>query len=199
MLASFVQEVVNAPGVATTINLAGPPTGRVGFIGPFASGAAVHYVMEDATQAEWGTGTVTAGSPNTLARTTVIRNTAGTTARLNFTGSTRVYCALPGERMVYADASGALLGVVPAVARAGLGAAPLPTNSAGVGQPLLVNPGFGNALIVPAGGSWKVLVQQFNNAGAFQFITSYAVHAGGTNLGAPSATEARIGYCWRIA
>lgn len=100
MLANFVQEVANAPGTATTINLGGPPTGRRGFLAAFASGSTVYYFMDDGTQAEWGVGTVTSGTPNTLARTTVIGNTAGTTARLNFTGTVRVYNWLPAERVV---------------------------------------------------------------------------------------------------
>lgn len=100
MLANFVQETANAPGSATTINLAGPPTGRRGFLAAFASGSSVYYFMDDGTQAEWGIGTVTAGTPNTLARTNVLGNSANTTARLNFTGSVRVYNEVPAERVV---------------------------------------------------------------------------------------------------
>jgi hypothetical protein len=101
MLQNFVQESANAPGTATTINLAGAAAGRRGFLAAFASGAAVWYFMDDGTQAEWGQGVVTAGSPNTLTRATVIGNTAGTTARLNFTGAVRVYNFLPAEAVGY--------------------------------------------------------------------------------------------------
>jgi hypothetical protein len=111
MLANFVQETANAPGSATTINLAGPPTGRRGFLAAFASGASVYYFLDDGTQSEWGVGTVTAGSPNTLSRTSVLGNTAGTTARLNFTGTTRVYNELPAER-VFQTIGGTLTGDV---------------------------------------------------------------------------------------
>ncbi|MGG5819653.1 hypothetical protein [Falsiroseomonas sp. HW251] len=101
MLANFVQETANNPGAATTINLAGPATGRRGFVAVFGSGAAVDYVIDDGTQYEYGIGVVSAGSPNTLQRTTVIENSAGTTARLNFTGAVRVYGALSMTRVAH--------------------------------------------------------------------------------------------------
>jgi hypothetical protein len=54
--------------------------------------------MDDGAQAEWGVGTITHGSPDQLARTTVIGNTLGTLARLNFAGVVRVHNALLAER-----------------------------------------------------------------------------------------------------
>lgn len=97
MVENFVLETTSAPGTSATVNLAGAPTGRRTFVAAFATGVTVDYFMDDGTQAEWGKGLFTAGAPNTLARTTVIKNTAGTTARLNFTGTTRVYNEVPGE------------------------------------------------------------------------------------------------------
>ena len=105
MLKNFVYETSSAPGTATTINLAGTVTGRLAW-SSFASGSAVYYIMTDGTQSEWGIGVYTSGSPNTLTRTTVISNSSGTTSRLNFTGTTRVYNDMPGERMAYADSNG---------------------------------------------------------------------------------------------
>ncbi|MGG5820433.1 hypothetical protein [Falsiroseomonas sp. HW251] len=101
MLANFVQETANNPGTATTINLAGPASGRRGFVAVFGSGATVDYVIDDGTQYEYGIGVIAAGSPNTLQRTTVIENSAGTTARLNFTGAVRVYGALSMTRVAH--------------------------------------------------------------------------------------------------
>lgn len=98
MLQTLVQESATNPGTATTFNLGGAVTGRRGFIAAFGSGAPVFYFMDDGTQAEWGEGVVTAGAPNTLTRTTVLGNTAGTLARLSFTGVTRVYGEVPAER-----------------------------------------------------------------------------------------------------
>jgi hypothetical protein len=98
MLANFVQESATAPGTATTINPTGAATGRRRFRDAFASTARVYYVMDDGAQAEWGTGTITHGTPDQLARTTVIGNTLNTTARLNFAGVVSVYCAQLAER-----------------------------------------------------------------------------------------------------
>ena len=97
MVENFVLETASAPGTSATVNLAGAATGRRSFAQAFATGATVDYFMDDGTQAEWGKGLFTAGAPNTLARATVIKNTAGTTSRLNFTGTTRVYNEVPGE------------------------------------------------------------------------------------------------------
>lgn len=132
MLADFVQETASSPGNATTINLAGAVTGRRSFIATFGTGATLHYFMDDGTQAEWGTCTITAGSPNTLSRTTVIGNTAGNTNRLNFTGVVRVYCGLPSSRALWADGSA----IYRAQSRriADLGAATVDTDAAQLGQ-----------------------------------------------------------------
>lgn len=122
MLANFVQETANAPGTTASINLGGAVAGRRPFIPTFASGSTVFYGMDDGTLAEMGIGVVTAGSPNTLNRTTVLWNSAGTTARMNFLGTVRVYCALPAERHVYTDGTGTLQGVSAAAVRTAAGA-----------------------------------------------------------------------------
>lgn len=108
MLKNFVLETVNAPGTSATLNLAGASAGRQSFAQAFASGVNVFYFLDDGTQAEWGIGLFTAGSPNTIARNTVIGNTAGTTGRLNFSGSTRVYNEVPAERLPYVDSTNTL-------------------------------------------------------------------------------------------
>jgi hypothetical protein len=137
MLANFVQETANAPGTAATINLGGPVAGRVGFAAAYPSGATCFYGLDDGTQGEWGIGTVTHGSPVTLARTTVLGNTTGSTARLNFTGITRVYATLPAERAVWRDASNnvSLPGATLAVAPPGSGQVHLNAGTA-------TNPGY---------------------------------------------------------
>lgn len=105
MLANFVQETANAPGQGT-VNLGGAAAGRRPFIPTFASGSTVFYGMDDGTLAEMGIGVVTAGSPNTLARTTVLWNSAGTTDLMNFLGSVRVYNAVPAERAIFLRSDG---------------------------------------------------------------------------------------------
>lgn len=104
MLRNYVAETATAPGTSATCNLAGAVAGRVAFSSVFASGAVCFYFMTDGTIAEWGIGTFTAGAPNTLTRTTVIGNTSGSTAKLNFTGTTTVYNETIAERVIYGDA-----------------------------------------------------------------------------------------------
>jgi hypothetical protein len=56
---------------------------------------------------EVGVGTVTAGTPNTLSRTTVYSNSAGTTALINFAAGTKtVFCDVPASQSVFKDANG---------------------------------------------------------------------------------------------
>lgn len=105
MLADFVLETANAPGTGT-INLAGAATDRRSFASAFSGGGSVFYFIDDGAQAEWGTGTLTIGSPNTLSRDTVLGNTAGTTSRLNFAGAVRVFNEIPSGRAVVVDNSG---------------------------------------------------------------------------------------------
>lgn len=102
-LADYVVETASNPGTGT-VSLAGAPTGRRSFMAALGAGAAYYYIT-DGVQAEWGSGTVSAGTPNTLSRDTVLGNTAGTTAKLNFTGTVTVYNALPAARSLYLDAT----------------------------------------------------------------------------------------------
>jgi len=105
MLRNYVAETSTAPGTSATINLAGAITGRLAWSSVFANGAACFYFLSDGSQTEWGTGVFNTGAPNSLTRTTVLGNSAGTTARLNFTTTTTVYNEVPAERVVYQDAS----------------------------------------------------------------------------------------------
>jgi hypothetical protein len=105
MIKNFILETTNAPGSATTVNLAGAPAGRMTWSLGFTNGSPVYYFMDDGTQAEWGNGVFNTGTPNTITRTAVIGNTLGTTARLNFTGSTRIYNDIPAERLVWSNPS----------------------------------------------------------------------------------------------
>lgn len=97
LLANCVLETCNNPGTGT-LQLQGAAPGRESFLEGFGSGVQAYYVLTDGTQTEAGVGTVTAGAPNTLSRDTVLWNSAGTTARLNFTGACQVFSDLPAER-----------------------------------------------------------------------------------------------------
>lgn len=95
MIRDFVLELVSAPGTGD-ITLPGvAPTGRLTWASGFVTTQAVFYILDDSTQQEWGVGTLTVGVPSTISRTSVIGNSAGTTAKLNFTDTCRCYPSLP--------------------------------------------------------------------------------------------------------
>lgn len=106
MIRNLILETCNAPGTTATINLLGPVAGRLGWLQAFTSGSQVLYFLDDGALQEWGLGAVTAGAPNTLSRSTVLGNSSGTTARLNFPGITRVYNEIPAEKSIYIDGLG---------------------------------------------------------------------------------------------
>jgi hypothetical protein len=110
MIGNFVQETANAPGSAATVTLAGPAAGRRGIIAAFGGGATVYLGMDDGTQWQLVEALTVAGPPQQITITTVINNSAGTTNRLNFTGSVRIYSAIPAERNVYARPDGTIQG-----------------------------------------------------------------------------------------
>jgi hypothetical protein len=111
MYRDFVLELVSAPGSGATITLPGAaPTGRITWATGFggASQPFCFYVLDDSLQQEWGLGSLTIGSPSTITRPTVVLgNSAGTTARLNFTDTCRCYSGLP-SRPTLAGIDGAI-------------------------------------------------------------------------------------------
>ena len=110
MIGNFVQETANAPGSAATVTLAGASPGRRGIIAAFGAGATVYLGMDDGTQWQLVEALTVAGPPQQITITTVINNSANTTNRLNFTGSVRIYSAIPAERNVYARPDGTIQG-----------------------------------------------------------------------------------------
>lgn len=106
MIRNYVLETANAPLTAVTVLLAGASAGRLRWRQAYASGSQAFYFLDDGAAAEWGIGTVTVGTPDTLSRDIVIGNTLGTTARVSFSGAISVYNEIPGEKMVYIDAAG---------------------------------------------------------------------------------------------
>ena len=98
-IANYVAESASNPGTGT-VNLDGALQNRLAFVDAIGSGNNTYYFITDGTQAEWGVGTVTSGTPNTLARTTVLGNSDGDTDEIDFTGTVTVYGAVPAERTV---------------------------------------------------------------------------------------------------
>jgi hypothetical protein len=203
MLDDLVQETTNAPGTATEIVLAGAPANRRTFVQAFGNNAQCFYFMTDGAQTEVGIGTTIAGTPNKLARTMVLRNTADTTARLNFTGTTLIYNSLPAARTPIIGNDGRLLpSVLPQALMSQVFSAPavsvphntsfnMPWNQMGVntlgGQPG-ANPAY--ALVPPTSGLYRAtLCITFGNSTAGQRLAEIIV--GGTTrarVRSPSAT-----------
>ena len=106
-LADLVLENSNAPGTGPIV-LGGAPEGRQTFADAFPAGGEVYYYASDGQQTEWGVGTLTVGSPNTLARTTVLGNLFGTKTVLNFTQNITVWCEVPAVKSPALDDAGYL-------------------------------------------------------------------------------------------
>lgn len=106
MFDAFIKETTTAPGTSVNCSLNGATAPFRSFASVFSTGTVVFYFMEDSSQAEWGYGTLTTGSPHQLARTTVLGNTAGNTSRLNFLGTTKIYSQIPPTRLPYLDQNG---------------------------------------------------------------------------------------------
>lgn len=110
-LADRVKETSTTTGTGT-YSLAGAATGYRAFSAAFATADTVYYCVEDGTDWEVGIGTLTTGTPWTLARTTILASSnAG--AAVNWAAGTRnVFCtgaaaALVGKHTIGAP-SGAL-------------------------------------------------------------------------------------------
>lgn len=86
-VADRVLETSTTTGLGT-INLAGAVTGFRSFIAAVGSGEKVPYAMDDGVNWETGIGTVTAGTPDTLSRTTVTGSSNGG-ALVNWGAGTR--------------------------------------------------------------------------------------------------------------
>lgn len=106
-LGNYVLETATSPGTGG-FTLNGAEANRRAFSAAFPSGGNVFYFADDGSQAEWGIGTLTVGTPSTLARSTVLGNTAGTKVALNFPGSVEVYNEIPAEMVPVLEQDGSL-------------------------------------------------------------------------------------------
>ena len=111
-----VRETSTTSGTGT-LNLAGAVTGFRTFVSGIGDGNTTYYaIFEEGTNSfEVGLGTVTDATPDTLARTTVLSNSSGTTDKINFSGGTlSVFCTMPASKSVYLDSSGNPVGAASA-------------------------------------------------------------------------------------
>ncbi len=98
-----VQETTTTTGTGT-ITLAGAVSGFQSFA-VVGNGNTTYYCITSGTAWEVGIGTYTS-SGTTLARTTVLSNSLGTTSAISLTGTSNVFVTYPSEKSVNQDATG---------------------------------------------------------------------------------------------
>ncbi len=110
-----VKETSTTTGTGT-LNLAGASVGFVTFVAGIGNSNTTYYAIHEQGTAnfEIGIGTVTDATPDTLARTTVLNNSLGTTAKINFSGTLDVFCTMPASKTVYLDSTGTPVGAASA-------------------------------------------------------------------------------------
>ena len=111
-----VKETSTTTGTAT-LELSGAATGFVTFVAGIGNGNTTYYAIfeQGTSNFEIGIGTVTDATPDTLARTEGLNNSAGNTSKISFGSATKdVFCTLPAEKSVYLDASGTPVGAASA-------------------------------------------------------------------------------------
>jgi hypothetical protein len=96
--ASMVRETANAPGTGS-LTLLGAPAGYRTFLSAIGNGDSCYVTIRDSSQFEVSVCTLSGGT--TLSRDTVLRNSLGTTAKINFSGGVQVYQSYPHERAVF--------------------------------------------------------------------------------------------------
>ena len=112
-----VKETSTTQGTGT-LNLAGASTGFVTFVAGIGNSNTTYYAIHEqgSNLFEVGIGTVTDATPDTLARDTVLSNSAGNTSKINFGSSTTkdVFCTMPASKSVYLDSTGTPVGAASA-------------------------------------------------------------------------------------
>ena len=110
-----VKETSTTTGTGT-LALAGASVGFVTFVAGIGNSNTTYYAINAQGTSNWevGIGTVTDATPDTLARTTVLNNSLGTTAKINFSGTLDVFCTMPASKSVYLDSTGTPVGAASA-------------------------------------------------------------------------------------
>lgn len=96
--ADRVKETTTTTGTGT-YNLAGASTGFQTFLNStnIGTGDQVHYTCENGTDWEVGIGTITAGSPDTLSRTTILDSSTGGSAISWAAGTKNIFATVPAK------------------------------------------------------------------------------------------------------
>jgi hypothetical protein len=171
VLADRVQETASAPGTGS-VTLLGAVTGYQTFA-VIGNGNTTFYTIADQGGANWevGIGTYSTTGP-TLARTTVLSNSLGTTAKINFSSGTQsVFVTYPSEQSVNLDASGNV--------------SALGTVASGTWQGTTIGVAYGGTGVTASSGANSVVLRDAN-----QNISVNRVNQANTNTTAAGGTTA---------
>jgi hypothetical protein len=105
--APMAAQTCAAPSNDATINLGSVLAGRSTFRTHLVTGTTMGYEITDGAYWEEGYGALTHGTPDTLARSTVTRNSAGTTDRIVFPGAATVISFPPSTKTIVLDTTDA--------------------------------------------------------------------------------------------
>lgn len=105
--APMAAQTCAAPSNDAVINLGSALTGRSTFRTHLVTSTIMGYEITDGTLWEEGYGVLTHGTPDTLARSTVTRNSAGTTDRIVFPGAATVISYPPSTKTIVLDTANA--------------------------------------------------------------------------------------------
>jgi hypothetical protein len=170
VLKDRVQELTTTSGTGT-LTLTGSLSGFQTFSTAIGNGNTTFYTIYDPTAYDWevGIGTVGAG---TLARTTVLSNSAGTTTQISFASNSKfVFCTYPSEKSVNLDASGNV--------------SPLGTIASGTWQGTTVGVAYGGTGVTTSSGASSVMLRDAN-----QNVTVNRLNQADTSVTAAGGTTA---------
>ena len=170
VLKDRVQETSVTSGTGT-LTLVGALAGYQTFSTAIGNGNTTFYTIYDPTAYDWevGIGTVGAG---TLARTTVLSNSAGTTSQISFTSNSKfVFCTYPAEKSINLDASGNV--------------SPLGTIASGTWQGTTVGVAYGGTGVTTSSGASSVMLRDAN-----QNVTVNRLNQADTSTTAAGGTTA---------
>ena len=101
-----VQETTATTGTGS-VSLAGAVSGVTGFSDVLSDTNTTYYTLVSGNETDWESGLGTfASSGDILARTTVLANSAGSTAKINLTGTSTVFCSYPAGEAIHGIGSG---------------------------------------------------------------------------------------------
>jgi len=163
-----VQETTATTGTGT-ITLGGAVAGYQSFA-VVGNGNTTFYCIVNGSTWEVGIGTYSTTGP-TLARTTVLSNSSGTTSPITLSGASNVFVTYPSEKSVNLDASGNV--------------SPLGTIASGVWQGSTIQTAYGGTgVTTSSGASSNVLRDANSNITANNFLAGYTstTSAAGTTV-----------------